>query len=73
MQKSNNQCLFDELTWQMHKKKERKNRGEKIYFNLYGIVQAKKNRKKRDAVTNDWLNMNKRNQKQFGFSYNYFY
>lgn len=57
----------------MHKKKERKNRGEKIDFNLYGIVQAEKNRKKRDAVTNDWLNMNKWNQKQLGFSYNYFY
>ena len=53
MQKSNNQCFFDELTWQMHKKKERKNRGGKIDFNLSGTVQAKKNRKKRDAITND--------------------
>lgn len=30
-----------------------KNRGGKINFNLSGIIQAKKNRKKRDAITND--------------------
>lgn len=41
-----NQCSLDESTWQMNRK-ERKNRGGKINFNLSGIVQAKKNREKK--------------------------
>lgn len=40
-----NQCLFDELIWQMNGKK-RKNTGGKINFSLSGIVQARKNREK---------------------------
>lgn len=41
--KSNNHCSFDELTWQMHKKK-RKNRDVKSNFNTSGVVQERKNR-----------------------------
>lgn len=68
---NNNQRSFDELTWQMHKKKKITKVGKSISTYLE-LSRQKRTERKRNAITNDWLDRNKWNKKQLGFLYNYF-
>lgn len=69
--KSNNQYPFDELTWLMHRSKGRTKVGKSI-STYVELAKQKRTERKTYPITNDWLDMNKWNQKQLGFFYNYF-